>query len=672
MYRLFSCATIALLACLTVRPAVADDRSVCINGNDDNAVAACNRLLKRKLADADGHTGLGNAQLAKGRYVEAIIEYGVAINLDPKSVIAYYGRGNTFLAQGGIGDYDSAIADYNEAIRLNPRFAQAYHQRGRAYYLNDDYDRAIADYGEAIRLDPKPAAYTDRGQALISKGEHDRATADATEAIRLDPKYAVAWSTRANAYYEKGDCDRAIADYGEAIRLDPKYAAAYTGRGQALSFKGEYDRAIADLDQAVRLDPKYGLAYHNRGLVYIEKGDYDQAIADLQHAAQNSATISHKTSSHEGYAYGRMGNFEWAMPQLNSALMLNPKYARGYSNRAAILELHGDLDRAIADADKALKLDPRDWLAYNWRGKAVLDKGNYDRAIADFDQALKLRPAVTEARENRERAMTALAALSNPKPGAASPPIVSERPLGPSGAPERRVALVIGNAGYRAVPALANPRRDAQAVADALRQAGFQAVELATDLDHDGMLKALRSFRDKADAADWALVYFAGHGIEINRINYLIPVDAKLADDRDVKDETVSYEDALRSVGGARALRIVVLDACRNNPFREIMRRTAASRGSGDRGLAPPPEAEPGTLVVYSAKDGEVASDDLDGTNSPFARSFVTQLKVPGREVRRLFDYVRDDVLRTTNKRQQPFTYGSLPGDRDFFFVSAK
>jgi uncharacterized caspase-like protein len=230
----------------------------------------------------------------------------------------------------------------------------------------------------------------------------------------------------------------------------------------------------------------------------------------------------------------------------------------------------------------------------------------------------------------------------------------------------------MGNSDYRSVAVLPNPRRDARAVADALRQTGFQTVELAVDLDRDSMVKALRLFRDQADNADWALVYFAGHGIEINRVNYLIPTDARLADDRDVQAETVSFEDLMRAVGGARALRLVVLDACRNNPFRERMRTTTASRGSLDRGLARPPETEPGTLVVYSAKEGEIAADDVDGVNSPFARAFVAALKVPGREVRRLFDYVRDDVMDATNRRQQPFTYGSLPGRRDFFFIAGK
>jgi uncharacterized caspase-like protein len=291
--------------------------------------------------------------------------------------------------------------------------------------------------------------------------------------------------------------------------------------------------------------------------------------------------------------------------------------------------------------------------------------GDYARAIADYDEALRLDPNNAAARQWRDLARAALAAPSTPgKPA-------DDRPAASTAAPDRRVALVIANSQYRSVPVLRNPPRDADAVAAALREDGFESVDLATDLDRDGMVKALRAFRDKADQADWALVYFAGHGIEIDRHNYLVPTDAKLIDDRDVKDEAVSYESLLNAAGGARALRLVVLDACRVNPFKDRMLRTVATRSPTDRGLAPPPETKPGTLVVYAAKDGEVAEDG-EGVNSPFARSFVAQLKVPGREVRRLFDFVRDDVLAATKGRQQPFTYGSLPAARDFFFVAGK
>jgi uncharacterized caspase-like protein len=235
---------------------------------------------------------------------------------------------------------------------------------------------------------------------------------------------------------------------------------------------------------------------------------------------------------------------------------------------------------------------------------------------------------------------------------------------------ERRVALVIGNSRYASAPVLANPQRDAKSVAGALREVGFQIAELALDLDREAMVKALQAFRDQADQADWALIYFAGHGVEINNVNYLVPIDARLKDERDVKIEAVSYEELLSTIDGARALRIVMLDACRENPFKE-MRRSEATRGAS-RGLAPPKGQKPGTLVVYAAKDGQLAADDVDGVNSPFARAFVSELKVPGREVRYLFDFVRDDVLDATDQRQLPFTYGPLPSRRQFYFLAAK
>jgi uncharacterized caspase-like protein len=362
--------------------------------------------------------------------------------------------------------------------------------------------------------------------------------------------------------------------------------------------------------------------------------------------------------SDRGFAYGRKGNFERAMADLDKAVALNPRNARGFGDRAAIRALRGQADAAIADADEAIRLDPKYAFAYNARGKAYFDRSQYALAAVDFGKALQLDPSLAEARQNRERAEAVLALAHGP----ASSPV----PV------ERRVALVIGNSKYRSVPALPNPQRDAKVVADALKQAGFDAVDLALDLDRDGMTKALQAFRAKADSADWALVYFAGHGIEMNGVNYLIPVDAKVADSRDVDDETISYEKLLKAAGGAHALRIIILDACRDNPFKKHMPQTAALRGSLGRGLAPAPEPVQGTLVAYSAGAGEVAADDVGGVNSPFAKAFVARIKKPGREVQRVFDDVSDDVLAATNGRQRPYKSASLSGKRDFFFVAQK
>jgi uncharacterized caspase-like protein len=240
-----------------------------------------------------------------------------------------------------------------------------------------------------------------------------------------------------------------------------------------------------------------------------------------------------------------------------------------------------------------------------------------------------------------------------------------------SSSPEfgRRVALVIGNSAYNNAPALPNPARDATAVAGALQGLGFQSVVVETNLGREKMIDALRNFARQAQSADWALVYFAGHGMEVGGTNYLLPVDASIESDLDMPFAAVPLEQVLNATDRARKLRLVILDACRNNPFANKMTRTAgvSSRSVVDRGFARV-EPDAGTLVIYAAKDGQTASDG-DGANSPFATAFLKNLARPGVEVRRLFDNVRDDVQELTRQRQLPYSYGSISGREDFYFL---
>ena len=232
---------------------------------------------------------------------------------------------------------------------------------------------------------------------------------------------------------------------------------------------------------------------------------------------------------------------------------------------------------------------------------------------------------------------------------------------------ETRVALVIGNSGYAAVPRLPNPSRDAAAVAEALRGVGFRTVTLAPDLSRAGLIAALNAFSAQAEQADWALVYFAGHGIEVGGINYLVPVDARLKSDRDIGDEAVPLDRVPEAIDAARKLRLVILDACRDNPFLGSMRRTLASRSVG-QGLARV-EPEGGTLIAFAAKHGQTALDG-EGERGPFVEALVRRVATPGLEINKLFRLVHDDVLAATGRRQEPYVYGSLPGE-DFFFRSA-
>lgn len=248
---------------------------------------------------------------------------------------------------------------------------------------------------------------------------------------------------------------------------------------------------------------------------------------------------------------------------------------------------------------------------------------------------------------------------------AAVPPIVTPTKA-EAVQPSRRVALVIGNSAYTAVKPLPNTERDADLVGTALREAGVDDVTVLYDLDRFGMVSALRTFAKKADAADWAVIYYAGHGMEIAGKNYLVPTDAVLETDRDVPNEAVSLDSLMASIDGARQLKMVLLDACRNNPFAQQMKLTVATRAV-DRGLA---RVEPtgAALVVYAAKEGTTATDGV-GANSPFAIAFASRVAQPGLEVNKIFRFVRNDVLGSTGNKQEPHVYGSLPPE-DFYFVA--
>ena len=239
---------------------------------------------------------------------------------------------------------------------------------------------------------------------------------------------------------------------------------------------------------------------------------------------------------------------------------------------------------------------------------------------------------------------------------------------------------MIGNSTYKSVPALTNPQKDAEAIAASLRNIGFETVTLASNATREKLLDALRDFTKEAEKADWAVVYYAGHGIEVNGQNYLIPVDAKLATDRDIQFEAVPLDQVMASLEGAKKLKLVLLDACRDNPFMPQMRKTvasdmpAASTAGGNvgtrsigRGLGEV-KVQGASLVVFAAKHGQTALDG-EGGNSPFAVAMVQRIATPGVEINKIFRLVRDDVMEATAGRQEPYTYGSLPGKEDFFFV---
>jgi Caspase domain len=227
---------------------------------------------------------------------------------------------------------------------------------------------------------------------------------------------------------------------------------------------------------------------------------------------------------------------------------------------------------------------------------------------------------------------------------------------------DRRLALVIGNSTYQLAPTIPNPTRDAQAIAAEFTKAGFDVVSAHYDQGNLQFKRAIRQFEDAAADADIAVVFYAGHGIEIGGVNYMIPVDAKLASDRDAKDEAIELDRLLEAVDAAKRLGLVILDACRDNPFERTMKRQRVSAlRAVNTGLALIEPTNRNVLIAYASKSGTTAEDG-DAEHSPFTAALLKNLFEPGLDLRLAFGRVRDDVLKSTRNRQEPFVYGSLGG----------
>jgi uncharacterized caspase-like protein len=223
---------------------------------------------------------------------------------------------------------------------------------------------------------------------------------------------------------------------------------------------------------------------------------------------------------------------------------------------------------------------------------------------------------------------------------------------------ERRVALVIGNGAYKAAP-LRNPANDARAMARALSETGFN-VTLLEEATRSSMRRAVREFGDEIARGGVGLFFFAGHGMQIRGRNYLVPVNADIQREDEVEDEAVDANTVLAKMDSAKnTLNVLILDACRNNPFQRAFR-------SAQQGLAQM-DAPSGTLVAFATAPGSVAADG-DGANGVYTKHLLVSLRTPGLPVEQLFKQVRIGVAKETADRQIPWESSSLKGD--FYFVA--
>ncbi|HLG83211.1 MAG TPA: caspase family protein [Bradyrhizobium sp.] len=489
------------------------------------------------------------------------------------------------------------------------------------------------------------------GNQQVTAVDYAHVIADTTEAIRLKPDQAL-YNLRGSAYYDKGEYDIAIADFNDALKSGPPSGTIYHNRGNSWRAKGDYAKAIADYDQAIKSDPKEAYSWQNRGACRQALGDLDAALADI-----------------------------------NEAIRLNPALPSPLINRMVIWRAKGDYDHAIADGAEAVRLaqnPPSNIMtppnsvkisAHIQRGLAYEAKGDYERAKEDYKATLDVTAADAASKANQATAKVRLSLLSDTAAGSPRDAAGSSPPAQQAGAPSqppatvggRRVALVIGNGAYAHVKALPNPPNDARAIARSLRDIGFTVSE-GTDLDRAAMQTMTRDFLRDAARAQIALVYYAGHGVQIAGRNYLIPVDVRLDQGKSATETMIDMDTILAGLDDQVRTNILIFDACRNNPLEQAAANEPSRGIEAGPGLAAPTALGAGstlgagTLIAFATAPGKVALDG-EGANSPFSAALSRHIGTPGLDVQQMLTRVRAEVVSVTRNQQVPWSNSSLLGE---------
>jgi tetratricopeptide (TPR) repeat protein len=558
------------------------------------------------------------------------------------------------------------IAMVMAALGSSPALAQSRTQLGPLCTSdNTPADQQIDACNKIIALkvfsgEKLATIYFWRAVGWNKKGDYAKVVADTTEALRLKPGQAL-YNMRGSAYYDKGEYDIAISDFNDALRIGPPSGTIFHNRGNAWRSKADYARAIADYDQAIRLTPNEAYAYQNRGAAKQALGDLDGALTDI-----------------------------------NAAIRLNPALPSPLINRAVIWRAKGNFDRAIADATEAIRLakagapinimtPPGSVLisAYTQRGLAYEAKGDANSAKQDYNAALEGVATDAASKANQATAKVRLSLLSEViapsslQPRAAtsqaqreqlSKPAPAASPAAAGTITGQRVALVIGNGAYAHVKALPNPPNDARSIAKNLRDIGFTVSE-GVDLDRATMQKMTRDFLRDAARAQIAVIYYAGHGLQIDGRNYLVPVDVRLQAGDNPAETMIDMDTILAGLDDQVRTNILILDACRNNPMAQKSATTVPARSiEAGSGLAAPTAPSSGatlgagTLIAFATAPGQVALDG-EGANSPFSAALSRHIGTPGLEVQQMLTRVRAEVVAATKARQVPWSNSSLLGE---------
>ena len=671
---------------LSARPAAADDWTDCLqDGNFTLKLLGCGKTIDAAGNDAErkarAYNERGYAYFTGKQYDRAVADFDQAIRLSPRAASIYYNRCNALIEQA---QFDRAAADCGKAVELDPGFGEA------RQALKEATDRKAAVLAKA-ETDRRNKLEADRVAALEAarraKEEADRAVtaeaarkAEAERLVRLEAERKAKDEADRLAKLEaerKAEADRLAkleadrkakeqTDRLAALKVEQDRQARIVGEQRAKEAKDAADRkAEADRLAAVEAarkakeeaDRLAALKAEQDRLAKLEaerkaKEEADRLAALKVEQDRQARLVAEQRAKDAKDTADRKAEVD------RLAVLEAARKAKEEADRLAKLEA----DRK-AEADRLARLEAARKAQEEADRLAKLEgdrKAEVDR-LAKLETERKAkeeadRLAALEA-ERTARDAQQLLALRTPSPArpAAGRPTVPEK-LG------RRVALVIGNSAYSAAPRLASPARDAAAIADAFRSLGFSTVRVRTDLGLTELLAAIDDFARLSENSDWAVVYYAGHGRELDGTNYALPIDARLARPGHLALEAVRLEQLMYATAAARGLRLVIFDACRDSSCGTVAANGVAPVAPA--GIAPI-NAPGGVLVAYAARPGQPAVDD--GGASVFATALLENLQTPDLELAALFRRVADSVRRRTGNRQEPLILGQIGAEQHVF-----
>jgi tetratricopeptide (TPR) repeat protein/S1-C subfamily serine protease len=357
---------------------------------------------------------------------EATIAFDRAIQLNPNSHYAYYGKGlalkeqyeeqqakNAFQqatklnssfypAWREMGDmlneleqYPEAIKAYSKAIQLQPQDFVPYVERGGVYSEIEHYQEALADFKEAMRIQPHPRSYSGRGDVYEKLENYQAALAEHNQAIQINPNNADNYNNRGDVYEKLENYQAALADYNKVIELEPDNAFSYKYRGDFYKKTKDYPSALADYNKAIQIDPDYGYHYKYRGDFYKEIKNYQAALSDYNKAIAiepNDATDA-TNYKYRGDVYRELENYQAALADYTKAIEINPNDADNYQTRGNFYKKLKDYQAALADYTKAIEINPNnDAGNYRNRGGVHEELEDYQAALADYTKAIEIEP----------------------------------------------------------------------------------------------------------------------------------------------------------------------------------------------------------------------------------------------------------------------------------------